>query len=97
MEFYSNHSSFTVIMKKQIIEELQDERIMSGLNENKKQIIEFMLQNGKIENKKAVAITGLSSPQIRRIFLKLQLENLIEPKEQGRGRYYIISQAVGLK
>ncbi len=104
INFRSNHSSFTVIMKKQIIEELQNERIMSGserimsgLNENEKTIIEFVLQNGKIANKKAVAITGLSSPQIRRIFLNLQLKNLIEPKGKGRGRYYLISKVAGLK
>jgi len=104
IDFRSNHSSFTVIMKKQLIEELQNERIMSGyerimsgLNENEKQIMEFVLQNGKIANKEAVATTGLSSSQIRRIFLNLQLKNLIQPKGKGRSRYYVVSKVGGLK
>jgi len=58
IDFRSNHSSFTVIMKKQIIDEIkeiQNER----LNHNEKIIIEYLHNHEKITNKHATELGQL--------------------------------------
>ncbi|MCD5410572.1 MAG: putative DNA binding domain-containing protein [Clostridiales bacterium] len=104
VEFYSNQSSFYVVMKKQTANEIEDmqderlnerikseyERIMSGLNNNEKLIVDFLIENQRIANKQAIEITGLSSAQVRRVFVSLQHKGIIEAHGKGRGRYYIL-------
>lgn len=104
VEFYSNQSNFYVVMKKQTNDEIEDieyerlnerikseyERIMSGLNINEKLIVDFLLENQTIVNKQAIELTGLSSAQVRRIFVSLQEKQIIEAIGNGRGRYYVL-------
>lgn len=102
VEFYSNQSSFFVIMKKQTVDEIEPsqddsskeriksglERIKSGLRENELLIVEFLLEKERITNKEAVELTGLSSQWIRKVFVELQNKQIIEAHGEGRGRYY---------
>lgn len=98
LEFYSNQSSFFVIMKKMNADEIGDiekeriksdlERIKSGLNANELKIVEYLFENERITNKEAVELTGLSSQWLRKIFVKLQNKNIIQAHGNGRGRYY---------
>lgn len=104
VEFYSNQSSFYVVMRRQTddkILEIEDERlnerikseyerITSGLNSNEKLIVDFLMKNQEIANKQAIKITGLSPAQIRRIFVSLQNKGIIEAHGDGRGRYYTL-------
>lgn len=55
---------------------VDNERIMSELNLNEKLIVEYLIQNEKIVNKEASSLTGLSSAQIRRLFVSLQKNKL---------------------
>jgi len=74
---------------------------MSELNNNEKLIVDFLLENQIVANKQAIEITGLSSAQVRRIFVSLQHKGIIEAHGKGRGRYYVIMkkdkvQSIGL-
>lgn len=95
LEFYSNQSSFIVIMKKQIhnaTEEIEinqsKERIKSGLNDTEVLIIDHLIEKQQITNREIVELTGLSSTWIRKIFVELQDKGVIEAHGAGRGRYY---------
>lgn len=63
---------------------------MSGLKNNEKLIVDFLLENQRIVNKQAIKITGLSPAQVRRIFVSLQHKEIIEAHGKGRGRYYTL-------
>jgi len=98
LEFYSNKSSFIVIMRKQIHKETETtqeerlkERITSGLSEKEILIVDFLLENQRITNKEAVELTGLSPQWIRKIFVELQSKEIIKAHGEGRGRYYNLS------
>ncbi|MEA1975340.1 MAG: winged helix-turn-helix transcriptional regulator [Bacillota bacterium] len=65
---------------------------MSGLNENEKKIIEFVLNNKEITNKQAVELIGLSPAWVRKIFIDLQDKGMIEARGNGRGRKYILPE-----
>ena len=100
VEFFSNESSFFVIMKKQFNDQEYahtDERIKSGfeqimidLSDSEKLIIDYIRQNTKITSKEATNITKLSSAQVRRIFVALQEKNIILAHGEGRSRNYIL-------
>ena len=104
VEFYSNQSSFYVVMRRQTDDKLLEiederlnerikseyERITSVLNSNEKLIVDFLMKNQEIANKQAIKITGLSPAQIRRIFVSLQNKGIIEAHGDGRGRYYTL-------
>lgn len=71
-----------------------NERIMSGLNEKEKIIVNYLCNNKSITNKIAVVITNLSPAQVRRIFLLLVEKELIFPEGEGRNRKYILSKSI---
>ena len=56
---------------------------------NKKEIIEYLLKNKKITNKDVRNITGLKESASRELLQEMVIDNLIEPKGENRGRYYI--------
>ncbi len=56
---------------------------------NKKEIIEYLLKNKKITNKDVRNITGLKESASRELLQEMVTDNLIEPKGENRGRYYI--------
>lgn len=70
------------------------ERIMSELNLNEKLIVEYLIQNERIVNKEASSLTGLSSAQIRRVFVSLQKKQIIEGIGKSRGRFYQLVKKV---
>jgi len=67
-----------------------DERIIIGLSDSEKLIIDYIRQNTKITSKEATNITKLSSAQVRRIFVALQEKNIILAYGEGRSRNYIL-------
>lgn len=73
---------------------VDNERIMSELNLNEKLIVEYLIQNEKIVNKEASSLTGLSSAQIRRLFVSLQKKQIIEGIGKSRGRFYQLVKKV---
>ena len=72
------------------INERFNERIMSGLNENEKMIINFLQNQTKIYNRDAVELTKLSPAHIRRLFISLQDKKLIVATGKGRDRGYTL-------
>jgi len=101
VEFYSNESSFFVVMKKQY-QDLKtahtDERIksgfeqiVSGLSINEKRIVDYIYANSKIASKDATTITNLSPAQVRRLFVSLQEKHIINAVGEGRSRHYILN------
>lgn len=81
----------TSTIENERINERIDERIMSGLNESEKLIIQFLQKNNSISNKEATILTKFSPAQVRRIFTSLQKKELIIAKSNGRNRHYILS------
>lgn len=80
-------------MKKQNaneIEDMQDERLNERLNRNEKLIVKYLVKNEKITNKQATDLIGLSSAQVRRIFVSLQDKGLIEGHGKNKFKYYIL-------
>ena len=51
-------------------------------------ILNYLKKNDSIDNQKAREITGLSSPGVRKIFDKLESEDIIESFGENKGRYY---------
>lgn len=97
--FRSNESSFIVILKKQIITEVEiykdveiNEQIISTLTKDEKVIVEFIFNNREITNKQAVELIGVSPAWIRKIFIDLQDKGMIEARGNGRGRKYILPE-----
>ena len=97
IEFYSNHSKFTVLMRKQDFSTIgnerymsDNERYMSELNNNEQKIVGYLLNNSKIANKKVVELTGLSQAQSRRVLVALAEKEIIEAHGAKRGRYYTL-------
>jgi ATP-dependent DNA helicase RecG len=72
------------------VDERINERIISGLNENEKMIINFLQNQTKIHNRDAVELTKLSPAHIRRLFISLQDKKLIVTKGKGRDRGYTL-------
>lgn len=51
-------------------------------------ILAYLKENSSIDNQKAREITGLSAAGVRKIFTKLELEELIVGFGKNKGRYY---------
>lgn len=105
LKFYSNQTNFFVIMRKQIVDEIANERInerimseyeriMSGLDKNERLIISFLLDSQTIVNKDVVKITGLSPAQSRRVLKSLVERKIIQANGVSKGRYYTLPSEV---
>lgn len=69
-----------------------NERLMSDLNPNEKLIVSYLTENHRIVSRDAVVLTGLSSAQVRRIFMSLQEKRIVESIGNNRGRFYQLAK-----
>lgn len=99
VEFYSNQSNFFVVMRSQTFNNepqgannerymSDNERYMSDLEADERVIVAYLIEKQRIVSKEAVALTGLSSAQVRRIFVNLTEKGIIERFGEKKGRFY---------